>query len=62
MDDDRGPGIAIGVALLIGTGTTIFVISRILELLIRMVIGALVAVNCCRAKTAAKHSRCYIAD
>lgn len=46
MDDDRGPGIAIGVALLIGTGTTIFVISRILALLIRMVIGALVVVNC----------------
>ena len=46
MDGDRDPGIAIGVALLIGTGTTIFVISRILALLIRVVIGALVAVNC----------------
>lgn len=46
MDDDRGPGIAIGVALLIGIGTSIFLISRILALLIRMMIGALVAVNC----------------
>ena len=46
MDNDRGPGIAIGVALLIGIGTTIFAISRLLALLIRMLMAALVAVNC----------------
>lgn len=46
MDDDRGPGIAIGVALLIGTGTTIIVLSRLLAQAIRMVIAAIVAVNC----------------
>ena len=46
MDDDRGPGIAIGIALLAGTGTTIFVLSRLLALAIRMVIAAIVAVNC----------------